>query len=68
MEQKKSFNYWQIRTIIITMVGYALFYFVRKNFSYSEGGEAIVGDVYVQGVLTIYVNFDITYTIVYNLK
>ena len=35
---KKSFNYWQIRTIIITMVGYALFYFVRKNFSIAMPG------------------------------
>ena len=37
-EQKKSFNYWQIRTIVITMVGYALFYFVRKNFSIAMPG------------------------------
>ena len=35
---KKSFGYWQIRTIIITMVGYALFYFVRKNFSIAMPG------------------------------
>ena len=28
-----SFKYWQWRTILATMVGYALFYFVRKNFS-----------------------------------
>ena len=42
-------------------------YFVRKNFSYAEDGAAITGSVYVQGILTIYVNFDITYTIVYNL-
>ena len=32
-EQTKRFKYWQTRTIIATMVGYALFYFVRKNFS-----------------------------------
>lgn len=32
-EQSKRFKYWQMRTIIATMVGYALFYFVRKNFS-----------------------------------
>lgn len=32
-EQTKRFKYWQMRTIIATMVGYALFYFVRKNFS-----------------------------------
>jgi OPA family glycerol-3-phosphate transporter-like MFS transporter/OPA family sugar phosphate sensor protein UhpC-like MFS transporter len=29
----RRFHYWQWRTIIATMVGYALFYFVRKNFS-----------------------------------
>ena len=35
MEDKtlKKYNYWQWRTLIILMVGYALFYFVRKNFS-----------------------------------
>jgi OPA family glycerol-3-phosphate transporter-like MFS transporter/OPA family sugar phosphate sensor protein UhpC-like MFS transporter len=37
-ETKKSFNYWQIRTIIITIVGYALYYFVRKNFSIAMPG------------------------------
>lgn len=30
---KKKFKYWQNRTIIGLMVGYALFYFVRKNLS-----------------------------------
>ena len=34
-EQSKRFKYWQMRTIIATMIGYALFYFVRKNFSLS---------------------------------
>lgn len=34
----KSFRYWQIRTIIVTMIGYALFYFVRKNFSFAIPG------------------------------
>ena len=34
-ESKKSFMSWQLRTILVTMVGYALFYFVRKNFSLS---------------------------------
>lgn len=29
----KKYNYWQWRTLIILMVGYMLFYFVRKNFS-----------------------------------
>lgn len=41
--------------------------FVFKNFSYSEGGDEISGAVKVQGWLKIYVNFDFTYTIVYNL-
>lgn len=34
----KSFLYWQWRTIIATMIGYALFYFVRKNFSFAIPG------------------------------
>jgi OPA family glycerol-3-phosphate transporter-like MFS transporter/OPA family sugar phosphate sensor protein UhpC-like MFS transporter len=29
----KSFKYWQTRTIIATMAGYAMFYLVRKNLS-----------------------------------
>ncbi len=29
----KKYNYWQWRTLIVLMIGYALFYFVRKNFS-----------------------------------
>lgn len=29
----KKYNVWQWRTLIILIVGYALFYFVRKNFS-----------------------------------
>lgn len=35
---KHSFNYWQWRTIIGTMIGYAIFYFVRKNFSFAIPG------------------------------
>lgn len=31
----KSFRYWQWRVIISTMIGYAMFYFVRKNFSFA---------------------------------
>ena len=27
--QKKRFLSWQVRTIIVTMIGYAIFYFVR---------------------------------------
>ena len=30
---KTKYVYWEWRTIIILMIGYALFYFVRKNFS-----------------------------------
>ena len=32
-QQQKKFNYWQWRTLIILMIGYILYYFVRKNFS-----------------------------------
>lgn len=31
----KSFNYWQWRVILCSMIGYAIFYFVRKNFSFA---------------------------------
>ena len=31
--QKKSSQYWQWRTIILLMIGYAMYYFVRKNLS-----------------------------------
>jgi OPA family glycerol-3-phosphate transporter-like MFS transporter/OPA family sugar phosphate sensor protein UhpC-like MFS transporter len=34
----KSFKYWQMRTLIATMAGYAVFYFVRKNFSFAIPG------------------------------
>ena len=34
----KSLKYWQWRTIIVTMIGYAMFYLVRKNFSFSMPG------------------------------
>ena len=43
-EQSKQFKQWQTRTIIATMIGYALFYFVRKNFSLAMPGlEADLG-------------------------
>lgn len=29
----KKYGYWHWRTLIVLMIGYALFYFVRKNFS-----------------------------------
>lgn len=32
-DQARSFRYWERRTIITCIVGYALFYFVRKNLS-----------------------------------
>ena len=34
----KTFKYWQWRTIFATMIGYAIFYFVRKNFSFAIPG------------------------------
>ena len=37
---KLSFKYWQWHTIIATMIGYALYYFVRKNFSIAMPGLA----------------------------
>lgn len=35
---KRSFKYWQTRIIIASMIGYAMFYFVRKNFSFAIPG------------------------------
>ena len=32
---KHSFQYWQWRVILSTMVGYSVYYFVRKNFSFA---------------------------------
>ena len=37
-QTQKRFKSWQWRTIIVTMVGYAFFYFVRKNFSFAMPG------------------------------
>lgn len=43
-EVRSRFKYWQMRTIFATMIGYALFYFVRKNFSMAMPGiEAELG-------------------------
>ena len=39
-QTQKRFKIWQWRTIIATMIGYALFYFVRKNFSFAMPGLA----------------------------
>lgn len=33
-----SFKYWQIKTIAVSMIGYAIYYFVRKNFSIAMPG------------------------------
>ena len=35
MKTKHTFGYWQWRVIISTMVGYSMYYFVRKNFSFA---------------------------------
>ena len=40
IQTQKRFKIWQWRTIIVTMVGYAFFYFVRKNFSFAMPGLA----------------------------
>lgn len=37
-ETVKRFKQWQMRTIIVSMVGYAIYYFVRKNFSIAMPG------------------------------
>ncbi|MDR1011020.1 MAG: MFS transporter [Opitutaceae bacterium] len=43
-EVRSRFRYWQTRTILLTMIGYALYYFVRKNFSMAMPGmEADLG-------------------------
>ena len=39
-QTQKKFKVWQWRTIIATMIGYAFFYFVRKNFSFAMPGLA----------------------------
>ena len=36
--QTERFRYWQRRTILATIVGYALYYFVPKNFSLAMPG------------------------------
>ena len=35
MQTERRFKYWQWRVIICSMIGYAMFYFVRKNFSFA---------------------------------
>ncbi|MCX4259470.1 MAG: MFS transporter [Muribaculaceae bacterium] len=34
----KQFKSWQMRTIVVSMIGYAIYYFVRKNFSLAMPG------------------------------
>ncbi|MBD5196335.1 MAG: MFS transporter [Bacteroides sp.] len=34
----KKYQHWQLRTILVSMVGYAIYYFVRKNFSIAMPG------------------------------
>ena len=43
MKTKHSFNHWHWRIIISSMIGYAIFYFVRKNFSFAMPA---LGDAY----------------------
>ena len=33
-----KFKSWQFRTILVSMIGYAIYYFVRKNFSIAMPG------------------------------
>lgn len=37
-QTNKSFNYWQWRIIIVSMICYSMFYFCRKNFSIAMPG------------------------------
>ncbi len=37
-EMQKKYVRWEWRTIVVTMIGYAMFYLVRKNFSFSMPG------------------------------
>ncbi len=37
-QEVKKFKYWQTRTILVSMIGYAIYYFVRKNFSIAMPG------------------------------
>lgn len=34
----KKYQHWQMRTILVSMIGYAIYYFVRKNFSIAMPG------------------------------
>jgi len=52
---KHSFKYWQWRVIICSMIGYSIFYFVRKNFSFAMpalAAEYGIGDLQLGTILT----------------
>lgn len=38
MQTKRSFKFWQWQTIVVSMLVYAIYYFVRKNFSIAMPG------------------------------
>jgi len=56
MKTNKSFKYWQWRVIICSMIGYSMFYFVRKNFSFAMpalGAEYGIKDTSFGIILTL---------------
>ena len=56
MKTKKSFQYWQWRVIISSMIGYSVFYFVRKNFAFAMpalGQEYGITDTSFGVILTL---------------
>lgn len=56
MKTRKSFKYWQWRVIICSMIGYSVFYFVRKNFSFAMpalGAEYGITDTSFGIILTL---------------
>ena len=52
MKTRKSFKYWQWRTILVSMFVYAIFYFVRKNFSIVYGLSRFINGFIVERVST----------------
>ena len=56
MKTKHSFQYWQWRVILSSMIGYSIFYFVRKNFAFampSLGAEYGIADTKFGIILTL---------------
>src|SRR5262245_21710165 len=54
-ETARLFRYWQTRTLIATMFGYAAFYFVRKNLSFAMpaiGADRHITKAQLGGFLT----------------